>query len=125
MQTFEDAQTPLGNGEDEIIDEAAMDELFREILAAPPSPSSTPTSLMFDGGEVPRHNPSLADMNADVDEVQKEVQRLLDLVPGTGAMSEVILDGISPFSNEDGDITPLDLDLGAWEASIGIPLPVF
>ena len=124
MQTLEDAQTPLGKDEDEIIDEATMDELFREILAAPPSPSSAPPSLMFDGEEVPRHDPTLADMSADahVDEVQKEVQRLLDLVPGTGATPKV---GISPFSNEDGDITPLDLDLGAWEASIGIPLPVF
>jgi hypothetical protein len=127
MQTLEDAQTPLGKEEDEIIDEATMDELFREILAAPPSPSSAPPSLMFDGGEVPRHDPTLADMNADadVDEVQKEVQRLLDLVPETGATPEVALDGISPFSDEDGDITPLELDLGAWEASIGIPLPVF
>jgi hypothetical protein len=97
MQTVEDAQTPLGTDEDETIDEAAMDELFREILAAPPSPSSAPPSLMFDGGEVPRHDPTLADMNADADadEVQREVQRLLDLVPGTGATPELTLDGIS------------------------------
>ena len=126
MQTLEDAQTLLGTGEDEAIDEAAMDELFREILAAPPSPSSAPPSLMCDGGEVPRHDPILADVNADAaaDEVQREVQRLLDLVPGTSAAPELALDCISP-PNEDGDITALELDLGAWESSIGLPQPVF
>lgn len=127
MQTVEEAQTPFGTREDETIDEAAMDELFREILAAPPSPSSASSSLMFDGGEVPRHDPTLADMNtdADADEVQREMQRLLDLVPGTGATSELTLDGISSLTNEDGDITPLELELGAWEVSMGLPQPVF
>jgi len=126
MQTVEDAQTPLGTNEDETIDEAAMDELFREILAAPPSPSSA-SSLMCDGGEVPRHDPILADMNtdADADEVQREVQRLLDLVPETGSMLQLTMDGVAPLSNEEGDTSPLELELGAWEASIGQPQPVF
>lgn len=81
---------------------------------------------MCDGGEVPRHDPILADVNADAaaDEVQREVQRLLDLVPGTSAAPELALDCISP-PNEDGDITALELDLGAWESSIGLPQPVF
>jgi hypothetical protein len=123
MQTDEDVQTPLGTGEDETIDEAAMEELFREILAAPPTPSSAPPSLIFDGEEVPRHDPTLAEVNADadVDEVQRAVQRLLDLVPGTGATLELTM-GIS---TEEGDISPLELDIGAWEASIGLPQPVF
>lgn len=125
MQTDEDVQTPLGTGEDEIVDEAAMDELFREILAAPPTPSSAPPSLMCDGGEVPGRDPKLADVNADADEVQRAVQRLLDLVPGTGAALELTMDGITPLSNEEGDITPLELDLGAWEASMSLPQPVF
>ncbi|KAI9437461.1 hypothetical protein H4582DRAFT_2129342 [Lactarius indigo] len=117
MQAVEDIQTPLGTGEDETVDEAAMDELFREILAAPPTPSSTPPSLMCDGGEVPGQDPSLADMNADADtdEVQKEVQRLLDLVSEPGATLGLTMDGIVPLPNEEGDITPLELDLGAWE----------
>lgn len=125
MQTVEDAQTPLGTGEDETIDEAAMDELFREILASPPSPSFAPPSLMCDGGEVPRHDPTSADMDADADEVQRAMQRLLDLVPGTGATPELTLDGVSPLTNEDSDITPLELELGAWESSMGLPQPVF
>lgn len=126
MQTDEDVQTSLGTGEDEAIDEAAMDELFREILAAPPTPSSAAQPLMCDGEEVPRRDPTLADVNVDAeaDAVQREVQRLLDLVPGAGAALELTM-GISPFSNEEGDITPLELDLGAWEASIGLPQPVF
>jgi len=124
MQAVEDVQTPLGTDEDEAIDEAAMDELFREILAAPPSPSSASSSLMCDGGEVPRHEPTLADMNtdADADEVQREVQRLLDLVPETGAMLQLTME---PLSNEECDILPLELELGAWEASISHPQPVF
>jgi len=124
MQAVEDVQTPLGTGEDEAIDEAAMEELFREILAAPPTPTSAPPSLMGDGEDVPRRDQTLADVDADVDvdEVQREVlQRLLDLVPGTGATLELAM-GISP---EEGDIPPVELDLGAWEASIGIPQPVF
>jgi len=123
MQTVEEVQTVLGTGEDETIDEAAMDELFREILAAPPTPSSASSSLMCDGEEVPRRDPTLADVNADadVDVAQREVQRLLDLVSGTGATLELTM-GISP---EEGDITPLELDLGAWETSIGFPQPVF
>jgi hypothetical protein len=123
MQTDEDVQTPLGTGEDETIDEAAMEELFREILAAPPTPSSTAPSLICDGEEVPRRDPILADLNADADadEVQREVQRLLDLVPGAGAALELTM-GISP---EEGDMSPLELDVGAWEASIGLPQPVF
>ena len=124
MQTAEDVQTTLGTGEDETVDEAAMDKLFREILAAPPTPSSAPPSLTCDGEEVPRRDPTLADMNvdADTDDVQREVQRLLDLVPGTGATMELTM-GMS--SLEEGDLAPLELDLGAWEASIGIPQPVF
>jgi len=100
-----------------------MDELFREILAAPPSPTSAPSSLMCDG-EVPRRDPTLADMNADADadEVQRVMQRLLDLVPGTGATPELTLNDIT---DEDGDITPLELELGAWEASMSLPQPVF
>jgi len=59
-------------------------------------------------------------VNADTyaDEVQREVQKLLDLILGT-------LDGIPPFPNEEGDMTVLELDLGAWEASVGLPEPVF
>ncbi len=127
MQTVEDIQTPLGTGEDETVDEAAMDELFREILAAPPTPSSTPPFLMCDGEEVPGQDPSLVEVNADADadEMQREVQRLLDLVSGPGATLELTMDGISPLPNEEGDITPLELDLGVWEASIGLPQPVF
>ncbi|KAH9020832.1 hypothetical protein EDB85DRAFT_2293682 [Lactarius pseudohatsudake] len=126
MQTVEDFQTHLGTGEDETVDEAAMDELFREILAAPPTPSSTPPPLMCDE-EVPGQDPSLADANADpdTDEVQREVQRLLDLVSEPGATLGFTMDGIVPFPNEEGDITPLELDLGAWEASIVLPQPVF
>ncbi|KAH8993359.1 hypothetical protein EDB92DRAFT_2113714 [Lactarius akahatsu] len=126
IQTVEDFQTPLGTGEDETVDEAAMDELFREILAAPPTPSSTPSSLMCDE-EVPGQGPSLADANADpdTDEVQREVQRLLDLVSEPGATLGLTMDGIVPLPNEEGDITPLELDLGAWEASIVLPQPVF
>jgi len=119
MQTVEEAQTSLGTGEDETIDEAAMDELFREILAAPPSPSLAAPSLMCDEGEVPRHEPTMGDMNtdADADEVQREMQRLLDL-----ATPELTLDALT---SEDSDITPLELELGAWEASMGLPQPVF
>lgn len=126
MQTVEDFQTPFGTGEDETVDEAAMDELFREILAAPPTPSSTPPSLMCDE-EVPGQDPSLADVDADpdTDEVQREVQRLLDLVSEPGATLGLTMDGIVPLPNEEGDITPLELDLGAWEASIVLPQPVF
>lgn len=119
MQTVEEAQTSLGSGEDETIDEATMDELFREILAAPPSPSLAPPSLMCDGGEVPRQDSTLADMNTDAnaDEVQREMQRLLDL-----ATPELTFDALT---NEDSDITPLELELGAWEASMSLPQPVF
>ena len=42
----------------------------------------------------------------------------LDLILGT-------LDGISPFPNEESDMTALELDLGAWEASVGLPEPGF
>ncbi len=62
----------------------------------------------------------MADVNANTyaDEVQREVQKLLNLTLGT-------LDGIPPFPNEEGDMTVLELDLGAWEASVGLPEPVF
>ncbi len=120
MQTDEDPQTPLGTDQDETIDEATMDDLFREILAAPPSPTSTPPSLTFDEEEALGRDPLSADVNTNAyaDEVQRAVQKLLDLVPG-------IVDGTPRFPNEEGDVTALELDLGAWEASIGHPQPVF
>jgi len=120
MQTDKDPQTPCVTGEDETIDEATMDDLFHEILTAPSTSTFTAPSLTCDEGEVPGRDPLSADVNANAyaGEVQREVQKLLDLVPGT-------VDGIPPFPNEEGDITALELDLGTWEASIGLPQPVF
>ncbi len=56
-----------------------------------------------------------AGVNANV--YADEVQKLLDLVP--------TVDGIASFPNEEGDMTALELDLAAWEASVGPPKPVF
>jgi len=125
MQTGEDLCSLFGVIKDEIIDEAAMDDLFREILAAPPTPSSAAQTLVDDEAEVPRQDQLSADANMDVNlgkEMEIEMQRLFDL---TGTTLGLTIDGIPPLSLEESGYTALELDLGAWEASIGLTQPVF
>jgi hypothetical protein len=127
MQTDEDLCALLGVVADETIDEAAMDDLFREILVAPPTPSSAAPMLMDDEAEVPRQDQDSADANADANvgkEIEREMQRLFDLVPVAGTTPGFTIDGAPPPPAEEKDNT-LELDLGAWEASIGLVQPVF
>jgi hypothetical protein len=124
MQTDEDIYALLGVVADETVDEAAMEELFREILVAPPTPSSTAPLLMSDKAEVPRWDDDSADANADAhvgNEIEIEMQRLFDLVPVAGTT----IDGVPPPPAEEKDNIALELDLGVWEASIGLVQPVF
>jgi hypothetical protein len=128
MQTDEDICALLGVVTDETIDEAAMDDLFREILVAPPTPSSPAPLLMGDEAEVPRRDEDFADANTDVHvgkEIEREIQRLFDLVPVAGATVGLTIDGALPLPAEEKDNTALELDLGVWEASIGLVQPVF
>jgi hypothetical protein len=126
MQTDEDLCALLGVVTDETIDEAAMDDLFREILVAPPTPSSAAPILM-DGTEVPRRDQDSADANTDANvgkEIEREMQRLFDLVPMAGTTPGLTIDGVPPPPAEEKDNT-LELDFGAWEASIDLVQPVF
>jgi len=66
MQTDEDPQMPFGTDQDDTIDEAAMDYLLHVILAAPPTPTSTPPSLTFDEEESPGWDPLSADVNTNL-----------------------------------------------------------
>jgi len=128
MQTDEDICALLGVVADETVDEAAMDDLFREILVAPPTPSSTAPLLMDDEAEVPRRDEDMADANTDAHvgkEIEREIQRLFDLVPVVGTTAGFTIDGVPPPPAEEKDNTALELDLGAWEASIGLVQPVF
>ena len=128
MQTDEDICALLGVVADETVDEAAMDDLFHEILVAPPTPSSTAPLLMGDEAEVPRRDEDSADANTDAHvgkEIEREIQRLFDLVPVAGTAAELTIDGVPPPPAEEKDNTALELDLGVWEASIGLVQPVF
>lgn len=119
MQTDEDFSTLFDVVADETIDEAAMEDLFREILAAPSTPSPTTSILTGDETEMSRQDEGSADPNTDTDvgkEVETEMQRLFDLVSQAGTSS---------VPAEEGGNTALELDLGAWEASIGLVQPVF
>lgn len=125
MQTGEDICSLFGVIKDETVDEAAMDDLFREILAAPPTPSSAAPTLVGDEAEVPSQDQLSADANTDVDlgkEMEIEMQRLFDLA---GTTLGLTIDGIPPLPVEESGNTVLELDLGAWEASIGLTQPVF
>jgi len=124
MQTDEEICALLGAVTDETVDEAAMDDLLREILVAPPTPSSAPPILMGDEPEAPRRDEEPADANMDTNvgkEIERELQRLFDLVPVAGITS----DGLLPPLAEENDNTTLELDLGVWESSIGLVQPVF
>ncbi len=128
MQTGEDLCSLFGIIEDETIDEAAMDDLFREILAAPPTPSSAASTLVGDEVEAPRQDQDSVDANMDVNvgkEVEFEMQKLFDLVHVAGTTVGRTIDGIPPLPAEESGNTALELDLGAWEASIGLTQPVF
>ena len=128
MQTDEDICALLGVVADETIDEAAMEDLFREILVAPPTPSSTAPILMGDEAEVPRRDENSADADTDVHVskvIEREIQRLFDLVPVADTTGGLTIDGVPPLSAEEKDNTALELDLGVWEASIGLVQPVF
>jgi hypothetical protein len=125
MQTGEDLCSLFGVIKDETIDEAAMDDLFREILAAPPTPSSAAPTLIGDEAEVPRQDQFSADANADVNlgkEMEIEMHRLFDL---SGTALGLTIDGMPPLPVEESGSTALELDLGAWEASIGLTQSVF
>jgi hypothetical protein len=127
MQTDEDLCALLGVVADEAIDEAAMDDLFREILVAPPTPSSAVPVLMDDEAEVPGRDQDSADANTDANlgkDIEREMQRLFDLVPVAGTTPGLTIDGVPPLPAEEKD-NALELDLGAWEASIGLVQPVF
>ena len=65
MQTDEDICALLGVVADETVDEAAMEDLLREILVAPPTPSSTAPILKGDEAELPRRDEDLADTSTD------------------------------------------------------------
>jgi hypothetical protein len=128
MQTDEDICALLGVVADETVDEAAMDDLLREILVAPPTPSSPAPLLMGDEAEVPRRDEDSADTSMDAyvgKEIEREIQRLFDLVPVAGTTAGLTIDGVPPSSAEEKDNTQLELDLGVWEASIGLVQPVF
>jgi hypothetical protein len=130
MQADEDPCTLLGAGADETIDEAAMDDLFREILAAPLTPTFAAPSLTGGEAEVPGRDQDSAMEGTDVDvgkDVEREIQRLFDLVPLTGTALGLTLDSVPPpLAVEECDIAALELDLGAWEeASISLGQPVF
>ena len=128
MQAGEDPCAFFSTGAGETIDEAAMDDLFREILAAPPTPASTTPSLTGGEAEVPGRDQDSPDVDTDVGtgkEVEREIQRLFDLVPVIGGALGLTLDGVQPLAVEEGGNTALELDLGAWEASIGLTQPVF
>jgi len=128
MQTGEDLCSLFGIIEDETIDEAAMDDLFREILAAPPTPSSAASTLVGDEVEAPRQDQDSVDANMDVNvgkEVEIEMQKLFDLVHVAGTTVGPTIDGIPPLPAEESGNTALELDLGAWEASMGLTQPVF
>jgi hypothetical protein len=127
-QTGEDLCSLFGVIEDETIDEATMDDLFREILAAPPTPSSDASTLVDDESEVLRLDQSTVDANTDTNlgkDMEIEMQRLFDLVHVAGTTVGSTIDGIPPLPAEESCNTALELDLGAWEASIGLTQPVF
>jgi hypothetical protein len=129
MQTDEDVSALLGAGAGETIDEAAMDDLFREILAAPPTPASASPSLTGGEVEVPDQDQDSAVVGADVDVdmgkvLEREIQRLFDLVPAASSALGLTLDSVPPLAIEESGNVALELDLGAWEASIGLTQPV-
>ncbi|KAH9969279.1 hypothetical protein BGW80DRAFT_1254311 [Lactifluus volemus] len=129
MQTDEDVSALLGAGAGETIDEAAMDDLFREILAAPPTPASASPSLTGGEIEVPDQDQDSAVVGADVDMdmgkvLEREIQRLFDLVPAASSALGLTLDSVPPLAIEESGNVALELDLGAWEASIGLTQPV-
>ena len=81
---------------------------------------------MGDEAEVPRRDQVLADANMGAivsEEIEREMQRLFDLVP-MAATHAVISDGLLPPPAEEKDNT-LELDLGTWEESIGLVQSVF
>ena len=128
MRTDEDLFTLFGVATDEAIDEATMDNLFHEILAAPPTPSPSASTLMGNEAEVPRRDQGLADAKTDADvgkEVGREIQRLFDLGSVAGTTLGLTIDGLPPAPAEDGGSAALELDLGVWEAAIGLAQPVF
>jgi hypothetical protein len=128
VQTGEDLCSLFGVIKDETIDEATMDDLFREILAAPPTPSSDAPTLVGDESEVPRLDQNTVDANTDTNlgkDMEVEMQRLFDLVHVAGTTVGPTIDGIPPLPAEECCITALELDLGAWETSIGLTQPVF
>jgi len=85
-------------------------------LAAPPTPSSTAPILIGDEAEVSGRDQANASTDADLSkEVEREIQRLFDLMP----------EGVSPLPADECGNTALELDLGAWEASIGLVQPIF
>ena len=128
MQTDDDLCTLLGVVADETIDEAAMEDLFHEILVAPSTPSPAAPILMGNEAEVPRRCQDSADANADANaskEIEIEMQRLFDLVPVAGTATGLTIDDVVPPHAEEKDNTALELDLGVWEESIGLLQPVF
>jgi len=128
MQADEDLCAFFGAGAGETIDEAAMDDLFREILAAPPTPTSPTPSLTGGEVELPGRDQDSPDVDTDMDagkEVERVIQGLFDLVPVTSTALGLTLDGVPPLAVEEGGNTALELDLGVWEASIGLTQPVF
>ncbi len=109
MQTGKDLCSLFGVIEDETIDEVAMDDLFREILAVPPMPSSAAQTLVGEEAEVPRQDQLSANANTDVNlgkKMQIEMQRLFDL---TGTTLGLTIDGIPPLSVEESGNTALEL----------------
>ena len=83
---------------------------------------------MGDEAEVPRRDEDSTDADTDIrvgKVIEREIQRLFDLVPVAGTTVGLTIDGVPPLSAEEKDNTALELDLGVWEASIGLVQPVF
>ncbi|TFY65732.1 hypothetical protein EVG20_g5351 [Dentipellis fragilis] len=106
------------------IDEAAMEDLFREILAPSPTVSAAQVPVPA-AAAAPPHSAAVSmsvsaretatDFGRDC-EAEAEMQRLLDMLPTAGdGASMGLLTGLDISSG-------LDLDLGAWELGTGAPL---
>ncbi|THH14958.1 hypothetical protein EW146_g5438 [Bondarzewia mesenterica] len=112
----------LGASPPSPIDEAAMEDLFREILA--PSPTLQPTALPVAEGSAASSTAVAASIWAGETvedrererkveaEAEKEMQRLLDMLP--------TLDGDGVGLNVDFP-SQLDLDLGTWDFEMVAP----
>ncbi|TFY73352.1 hypothetical protein EWM64_g10660 [Hericium alpestre] len=108
------------------IDEAAMENLFREIFAPSPTLSTSQIPSVDDAAPsaptaaVTHHGSEAGDTGRDYErereaEAQAEMQRLLDMLPpvGDAAMETLPMDDQSKF---DADFSSaLNLDLGGWD----------